>query len=857
MMIDANGKITFDLHSKQTLAFESQAQEILYGGAAGGGKAGEISEQIRTLTGWTTLGELKVGDKIFNPNGKICEVTYLHPIHLPKAYELIFDDGSRVKASAEHIWLTYSASELEALTKRNSEFRARRRAKRPSRGKGKRPDLALRNSTQKYDYKEAPSGSLRTTQQIYDSLYIRDGSRCNHAVPLTKPLEFPEAKLPIDPYMLGAWLGDGSSSGGSFAGIDPEIWQEFEKLGFKVTHSLTTNCVHYIRDFTGRLKRLGVRSNKHIPIQYLNASIDQRLALLQGLMDTDGTVCDGGSVEFTNTNKRVIDGIYELIVSLGWKARVVEGRSTLNGIDKGPKWDIKWTPDKYVFRLPRKIKKQRLATRRVTKFRYIVDCVSIEPVPMRCITVSDPDGMFLIGKSMIPTHNSHLARVAAIYWCTAIPRFQFYLFRRLFPDLIKNHVEGANGFRAMLQHWVDKKLVVITEEEIRFWNGSKIYLCHCQYEHDRFKYLGAEMHMLCLEEATQFTEVMYRFLRSRVRATGLNIPPELRQLVPRILLTSNPGNIGHHWVKAMFVDSVPYEVRKMPPVEGGMTRQYIPARLDDNPSLLFDDPGYEDKLSGLGSAAYVRAMRDGDWSVVAGAFFTEWNTKHVIRPFKIPDHWVKFQSFDWGYARPFSCHWIAVCDGDMGGKDHTPAPYPKGSLIVYREWYGCSTPNTGLRMTISEVAHGILDRELENEVRYRVADPAIFKEDGGPSIADTMRDKTNDRVIFIRGDNSRIAGANRFRELLKGDGGVPKLYFVDCCVHAIRTIPALQHDEFKMEDIDTDGEDHAYDDLRYGLMSRPYEDPLERPPECVDGLEVMTWNKLMELRSEENSKLEW
>jgi hypothetical protein len=428
---------------------------------------------------------------------------------------------------------------------------------------------------------------------------------------------------------------------------------------------------------------------------------------------------------------------------------------------------------------------------------------------------------------------SHLMRAAAVMWCGMIPGLQVYLFRRLRDDLVKNHVEGPQGLRLLLAPWVLGGLVDIVEDEIRFWNGSKIYLCHCKDEKDRFKYLGAEIHVLLIDELTTFTDVIYRFLRSRVRMAGISVPEALRGRFPRILCGSNPGNVGHQWVKAAFIDARDkLAIERMPSSEGGMLRQYIPAKLRDNPSV---EPGeYSAKLEGLGNEALVRAMLDGDWNVVTGAFFPEFSTqKHVVEPRSLPAYWHRFRSFDWGSARPFSVGWWAVSDGEL-------PEFPRGALIRYREWYGAqkapdgtTIPNTGLRLTAEEVADGILERERPdaygNRVMSGVADPSIFAENGGPSIGDRMAAR---KCFFRAADNTRvsqagaISGWDQVRARLKGDGERPAIYFFSTCRDAIRTIPTLQHDEGRPEDIDTESEDHAGDDTRYACLSRPYTAPL-------------------------------
>lgn len=415
---------------------------------------------------------------------------------------------------------------------------------------------------------------------------------------------------------------------------------------------------------------------------------------------------------------------------------------------------------------------------------------------------------------------SHLMRVAAIVWAAAIPGLQVYLFRRIREDLVKNHVEGPKGFRMLLAPWVEEGLVVIVEDEIRFWNGSKIYLCHCKDEKHRFKYQGSEIHVLLVDELTHFTEVIYRYLRGRVRMAGIDLPERFKGLFPRILCGSNPGNVGHQWVKATFIDMLaPLQKLRTAKSEGGMLRQYIPARLGDNPSMEEDDPGYGDRLEGLGSPELVKAMKEGDWNVIAGAYFPEFSTaRHVIRPVVLPKRWIRFRSFDWGSARPFSCGWWAVSDGEL-------PMFPRGAIIRYRELYG-SAPgqtNVGLKLTAEEVARRISALEKGEDIAYGVADPACFAEDGGPSIAERMLKAGCGK--WRPADNRRIPGWDQVRARLKGDGARPMMFVFDTCRDLVRTLPALQNDEDRIEDVDTEAEDHAPDEARYACMSRPYTAP--------------------------------
>jgi hypothetical protein len=448
---------------------------------------------------------------------------------------------------------------------------------------------------------------------------------------------------------------------------------------------------------------------------------------------------------------------------------------------------------------------------------------------------------------------SYFMRALAIILCGLIPGLNVYLFRRIREDLIKNHMEGTGGFPVMLAPLIISGHVRIVEDEIRFWNGSKIFLCHCKDEKDRFKYLGAEIHVLLIDEATMFTDVIYRFLRGRLRAPGLDFPDwavkffkdkfgvDLPSKIPLALLGSNPGNIGHQWVKSAFIDGVaPFEVRRMSKEEGGMLRQYIPARLEDNPHIDTDD--YEGKLSGLGSKELVRAMRHGDWNIVAGAFFDNLREeKHLLPSFTPPKHWTRFRSLDWGHAQPFSVGWWCIAENEWVNtfKDGKERIFPKGALIRYREWYGVkrdedgrAKPNVGLRMSPEAVALGIKEREAGESIdeNQSPADPSLWREDGGPSHAERMircYPGKMDGPRFKRADNTRTEDGHAlgWQQVYTRlawedvDDGQPMLYATEDCRDWWRTVPSLQHDDKKPEDINTKMEDHAGDDTRYACAN--------------------------------------
>lgn len=428
---------------------------------------------------------------------------------------------------------------------------------------------------------------------------------------------------------------------------------------------------------------------------------------------------------------------------------------------------------------------------------------------------------------------SHFLRVAAMVFCMQIPGLQVYLFRRISNDLVKNHMEGPSGFPALLAEWVEAKWVKVnySDNTIEFWNHSKIFLCHCQYEKDVYKYQGAEIHLLLIDELTHFSRSIYNYLRGRVRMTGIDVPEQFTGRFPRIICGSNPGGVGHNWVKADFIDgAAPFQMRQMSKSEGGMLRQYIPARLDDNPSLAESDPDYINRLEGLGNPSLVRAMRDGDWDIVAGGAFDDvWRRDvHVLTRFDIPRSWPINRSFDWGSSKPFSVGWWAESDGTECTIAGERRFFPRGTLFRIAEYYGWNgNPDEGCKMLAIEVARCILDIERDvfrgRTVNPGPADAAIYAVENGKSIA---ADMARAGVMWTEADKrpgSRKSGLESIRKMLKACHQSPMeepgLFVFDTCTHFIRTVPTLPRDERDPDDVNSKAEDHVYDETRYRCMT--------------------------------------
>jgi hypothetical protein len=400
-------------------------------------------------------------------------------------------------------------------------------------------------------------------------------------------------------------------------------------------------------------------------------------------------------------------------------------------------------------------------------------------------------------------------------------------FRRERTQLVELIERAKQILRPIGYNWHEQ------DKYFRGPRGGRLRFTYLESDSDADAYQGHSYTRLYPEELGTFpSEAPINKLQATLRS-GQGVPCQMKG-------TCNPGGPGHQWVKARYRLDVhphgferfdfeftnPFTKKKIT-----KTRMFIPSKVTDN-KFLGDD--YVANLFQVGSENLVRAWLEGDWSVIEGAFFDCWDhNRHVIRPFVIPTEWGRFRSMDWGFARPFSVGWWAIVGDDYSHENGLVLP--RGAMVRYREWYGAKSPNVGLRLDAEEVAEGIKLREKGDRILDGVIDPATFAQDGGPSIAERIAGK---EVYFMRADNKRVpqAGAlggwDQMRARMKGDGdGRAMIYCFSTCTDSIRTIPVLQHDPTRPEDLDTDGEDHAADEWRYACMSRPYLAAVASPPE--------------------------
>lgn len=419
------------------------------------------------------------------------------------------------------------------------------------------------------------------------------------------------------------------------------------------------------------------------------------------------------------------------------------------------------------------------------------------------------------------------------------------IFRRSYPEL-EELISRAKQMYAPYG-----AIYKVADKTFVFPSGATLKMRHVETESDCDKYQGHQYTWIGWDELTNWPDLKsYKKIKACLRsAHGV--------AHKRIRCSANPGGVGHHAVKAYFVDPAPKGMELIETTdEDGFTttRMFIPSKVQDNKILLQNDPGYVARLREIGSPELVRAWLEGDWNVITGAYFPEFSLqKHVLKPFKVPEHWMRFRSMDWGSATPFSCLWHAVVSEAYELEDGRYLP--SGAIVTYRELYGWNgTPNVGLRWSATRVAQEIKRAETGDRMTYGVIDPSAYSNQSGPSHAERM---AVEGVLFRKADNNRVGGWDMVRDRLCGiegdpdkDYGVgqPMWYVFSTCVHIIRTLPALQHDLNDPEDCDTDGEDHAPDALRYGFMSRPWKRPKPIAPNesTVKLLQNATMNDLWE-----------
>lgn len=818
---DSTPDILYTAQAYQRSYLESSLPNLLMLGPRGSGKALALYTPLPTPDGGTTMRDVVVGDSLIGRDGRPTLVTWKSEAHFDPTgtYRLTFDDGEEIVCGGAHEWFT----------------------------------LDKREAT-----RTKPGGSVKRTEDIVATLKCCHGRETNHRVPLCGAWQLSEQVLPIDPYVLGAWLGDGSAGCSNITTHDIDILVEIEKAGYDIvghTHFASfgikglaaklrrldardvlapkrgpcAGCGHKSRCMAGRglcarcyrtpairnrTKKIikgfrrytgGVLNEKRIPTVYLCGSVDQRLALLQGLMDTDGYCSPTtNTVEFCNTNIDLAYGVYQLALSLGLKPNIATGRATLYGRDCGPKFRVCWTATLPVFRLQRKLVNLPAVCRPTQSYRYIVKAERVPDVPLQCVEVDAPDHLYLCGASAIPTHNSLTMRSHAHMCALSVPKYRYLIMRRTTPELKKSHLIHINDEMNRLGGYYNS-----TDMMAYYPNGSIGFYGHCSSEAETTKYLSAEYDLVIPDEATTFPEEVILRIASCAR-----VPLGSGRIA---MLRGGTNKLGRsaEFIKRYFIDK--------------------DVSAEDNPDYYPDDYGviehsftqnraldtdqYRKRLQSM--PAHVRqAWIDNEW-VIDGQYFMDFQAFrngepwHVITEMPkvqtpqgpmplLSQSWVTvYRAVDWGYhPDPAVCLWIAVL--------------PNKRSIVFKERTWKST-------LAADVARQIRAESAGMRVVTTFCDPTMKMEDGrgqysigeifeqnGVPITPSVNKRDLYGYAIHEYLNTLIDGKPQMQLLAQsGAYGCPQL---------IKTLPTLQADPKDPNKVG-DGNDHWAVALAYFCMS--------------------------------------
>lgn len=600
------------------------ADWAFFASAPGSGKLLPLTTMLPTPTGWVSMTDVAVGDIVFDLRGAQCTVTAVFDVETPDvSYKLTFDDYSEEVCADTHLWLTNTDEDR----------------------KNRRPLV------------------VRTTEQIVQTLKRSDGG-ANHSIPVCGPVQLPKQSLPIDPYILGLWLGDGSKGCGNVTTMDEEIadaiGDQYHCTSVQIKPGNRAGTFAYPA-LARVLKSLKLLNNKHIPDAYLRASVSQRRALLQGLVDTDGHVDPNKhSVEFSNTNPVLAHQFHELACSLGLKATIREGVAKLYGRAIGPKWRVCFSSDFPPCRLSRKLTNWRPRKRPTTWTRYILQADRVPSVPMRCISVDSADRSYLIGKSWIATHNSYALCLEALRH-HKLENYTGALLRAEYKDLVRGPTSlwgTVSTFGRKLGGHPRQSPHPTVQWQTEGGGSSAVLCLHGNTDNTTFD--GLELAFAGFDEADHFDRGMVEYIAgSRMRTTSKVRPYVRFSCMPKadtwVHELAKPWLDSDGYAKEAESGKVRwffYDAKDKPQifdtedaakeaataVDSSIRPRslaFVFAKTTDNLALMKADPGYLDRLAGL--PAYERKrLLHACWEArpeTAGMFDRGWfEIIEAVRP---------------------------------------------------------------------------------------------------------------------------------------------------------------------------------------------------------------------------------
>ena len=775
-------KVLWQPNSQVQIDFLSAWEdEVLFSGGRGPLAYGEL---VLTSEGFKPIEDVNIGDYVRCPDNTLARVVDIPYDGSDECYEFTFVDGRKSISSVTHRWPVFV--------------------------KGKQGE------------------SMMTTQQIAtyyrDKIETKEGYGKNYvSIPLAAAVELSEAgdsELPIDPYLLGLLLGDGSWPAKGTIKVttdDPEIVASVAEL-YPNGSTLSSNDICFLQP--AKLKRdladldlLDTKSlTKFVPEVYKNASVQQRLALVQGLMDTDGTMDKHGNPSFCSTSIQLAKDVQWLVWSLGGKATITSKEPFYKAKDGSRVYcNTAYTlyiqlPDTAsLFRLTRKRERASLKIGDSTTNSRVrlskVESVGVKNC--KCITIDHPEHKFLTS-CFITTYNSGKSDcllIDPLRWVDN-RNFRGLIIRRTMPEL-RELIDRSKRFYLDFApgcKWKDQDKLFV------FPSGAKIEFGYCETSEDVERYRGQQYTWLGIDEITQFSDdTMLDKLKASLRTSDPNLPIYIRA-------TTNPSGAGCRWVKQRWVDEGPANstIRKHYTIRGYngvpdenyvITRRWFNSVPDDNKAL---SKAYKASLVAIDNDILRRQWLYGEW-ISEGLAFDEFKVaNHVVVPFKLPHNWYKFRACDWGYSSMAVCLWFAV-DYD-------------GNIFVYRE-----LKTKGV--TADKFAEMVLELEQADNVHYGILDASVWSQRGqvGDTPADTMISMGCYWTPSDSSKGSRVAGKNLIHQYLALDPETnePRVKIFNTCHELIKEMTSLPLDAHNPEDVDTKACDHAYDAFRYGLSSRP------------------------------------
>lgn len=595
------------------------------------GKALALDTPIMTTNGFKNLVDVQVGDFVFSENGIPVKVLKKSEIYTGrKCYKVQFSDGSEIIADASHDWV------VEPKRYRKALGRAMTPLSKPEK---------------------------LTTEEIASSYLInrKDGKvEYNYSIPIAKPLQFKKIDLPIEPYFLGQWLGDGTSTNVGITTEDLEVAEYLESYASRIGGTVskrknTTSDVytyHIVSDKTqqgrnnslqAKLRTLGILGNKHIPLNYFLSNESQRLELLQGLMDSDGHLDKLSNAEFCSISKKLAEDVAQLVWSLGIKATIKTKRASLNGVDCGVVYRVRFRATHNVFRLKRKLIRLKRTKSPSIKRRYIVGVEEVPSQPVQCLTVDNPTHLFLAGKQLIATHNSSLA-------LNIVLREALYNPGRYWIIAPEYTQAKSIYWRGLVDEYVPHEMVVKKNDnelilEIKTADPKRNSIIEFKGSDREDKLRGAGLAGVVLDEFAFQKETVWEKI----------ISPMLLQTGGWALFITTPNGVTNHfksfWDSAVKVESEPenttwktfhftsYDYK-------GPDWERVHKELDEERKRMTDEYFTQEYLA--------------EFAKFVGQIYTSFDPKVHVQNFEVDEDWTFYRSIDFGATDPNAVSFIGV-----------------------------------------------------------------------------------------------------------------------------------------------------------------------------------------------------